>query len=215
MCSACSSVLCACCAIGSNTTNPPRVTSGRKRSVFLLFVSICLSLLYQYWLSDFILDTDQLVSTNKVLSTNYLHDTWINGCEHYANKNNDNDDNILLKRCVSINGNFRVSAMTTLFFIVAFLICLLVRPTFNRELWSVKLILYFLAVLVTIAIPNEPYFMNVYLNIARGMFVLCMHLCKCVCMYMYFGIVYSILVEKEFTFPYCIVHFHYLCCIIF
>ena len=155
-CSAFTSLLGSCCGNDKASTIPAGPTSGRKRSVFLLFLSICISIGFQYGLAPFFVDSWTLATV-----TTFFEDTWLDGCEHY-------DDNVLLqKRCAGNNGNFRVSAATTLFFVIAG-IAVTMRKTANREAWPAKFILYLFLVAATAFIPSDPIFSDVYLNIARG-----------------------------------------------
>jgi hypothetical protein len=72
---------------------------------------------------------------------------------------------------VSIAGNFRVAAITTLFFIITAMITYC-HPTANREAWPIKVLLFLCAVAATIVIPNEPYFTPLYFVIAIGTLLL-------------------------------------------
>jgi Serine incorporator (Serinc) len=121
-----------------------------------LFLSICLSIVYQYWLAPFLVESWALSTV-----TTFFEDTWLDGCEQFK------DDVVLQKRCAGNNGNFRVGAATTLFFLLA-AVAVACRPTANREAWPAKIILYLFMVAATAVIPSDPIFSDVYLNIARG-----------------------------------------------
>lgn len=157
-CSTVSSLLSSCCGNEKSSHQPPGPTSGRKRSVTLVFISICLQLLFQFVLAPYILDN---LTTN-----NLIRKAWLDGCN---TSTVDDVDDTQLRSCVSIAGNFRVAAVTTLFFMMASIITYC-HPTANREAWPIKIILYLCMVAATIVIPNEPYFTPIYFVIAIGTF---------------------------------------------
>lgn len=151
-CQACTSLLCACCGNEKDSTVPPGATSGRKRSVLLLLLSIALAISFQFGIAPYLVD----MKTN-----NLIRDAWLDGCKK------DDFSTELMKSCAGNNGAFRVSAATLLFFTLAGLAAA-VRPTANREAWPAKFVLYLFLVLATVFIPNKPIFAVVFLNIARG-----------------------------------------------
>jgi hypothetical protein len=134
--------------------------------VLLLFLSLALQLAFQFGVAPFLVDqqtnaTDSIISSS--LNDNIVQDAWMDGCEKYQN---DNNEPHLFRVCVENNGNFRVAAVTTLFFLVAALAAFC-KPTANREAWPAKFILFLLLVGITVIIPNEPLFSDIYLNVAR------------------------------------------------
>jgi Serine incorporator (Serinc) len=160
-CSTTTSLLTSCCGNEKSSHQLPGPTSGRKRSVTLVFISICLQLLFQFALAPYILDN--------LPSSNPIRKAWLDGCEPPSSV--PEMDDTQLRSCVSIAGNFRVSAVTTLFFMIATM-ATLCQPTANREAWPIKIILYLGLVAATIVVPNEPYFTPVYFAIAIGKLVL-------------------------------------------
>lgn len=135
------------------STVPPSATSGRKRSVALLILSIGLSLAFQYGVAKRLVES---------ASDNFVNDAWLDGCDGLSKD--------LQKVCAGNNGNFRVSSATFIFFCLAGLAAVL-KPTANREAWPAKYTLYLFMVLITAFIPNEPVFATIFLNIARSTFM--------------------------------------------
>lgn len=105
-------------------------------------------------------------------SNNPIRKAWLDGCETSSVPDMDDTQ---LRSCVSIAGNFRVSAVTTLFFMIASM-ATFCQPTANREAWPIKIILYLSLVAATIVIPNEPYFTPIYFAIAivGGVIFICL-----------------------------------------
>ena len=128
-------------------------TSGRKRSVGLLFASICLQIVFQFGLAPVFGGENDL---------NYDFNAWTNGCEQFR------DDEIMLREsCIGNYANYRVATATTLFFVLAAVAAAL-KPTANREAWPAKFVLWLFAVLGLVFVNNDPYFSKVYLNVARS-----------------------------------------------
>jgi hypothetical protein len=115
---------------------------------------IALALGFQFGVAAKLVDSDNIAFT-------YLRDAWVDGCEEFE------DDPDLQKSCAGNNGNYRASAATTLFFLLA-AIAAACKPTANREAWPSKYILYLFLVAATIFIPNEPLFAKIFLNVARS-----------------------------------------------
>ena len=121
----------------------------------MLLLSIGFALGFQYGLAPALVDMSV---------GNFIRDAWLDGCEEYGAFSDTED---LEKSCAGNNGNFRASAATTIFFLVAALAAA-VKPTANREAWPAKYILYLFLVGVTVFVPNEPLFAAIFLNIARS-----------------------------------------------
>ena len=151
-CQACTSLLSSCFGNDKPSTVPPSATSGRKRSVALLILSIGLSLAFQYGVAK------QLVESE---INNMVKDAWLDGCDGLSED--------LQKVCAGNNGNFRVSCATFIFFCLAGVAALL-KPTANREAWPAKYTIYLFMVLISVFIPNRPLFASIFLNIARSTF---------------------------------------------
>lgn len=150
-CTATASLLSSCCGNDKPSTIPPSATSGRKRSVFLLFVAVGIAFAFQYGLAPYII--------NDVPIDNFITDKWSDGCMQY-------ETDALQERCAGNNGAYRAIASATLFFALAGLASMC-KPTANREAWPAKYVLFLFLVGITIVIPNEPVFSDIYLQIAR------------------------------------------------
>lgn len=154
-CTAAGSLLSSCCGNDKPSTVAAGPTSGRKRSVGLLFASICLQIAFQFGLAPvFGGDND----------FKYDFDAWVDGCEKYEGVG---DDDLLFESCVGNFANYRVAAATTLFFVLAAAAAAL-KPTANREAWPAKFVLWLFLVAAFVFVPNEPLFSDVYLNVARS-----------------------------------------------
>eukprot|EP00522_Entomoneis_paludosa_P001751 CAMPEP_0172476966 /NCGR_PEP_ID=MMETSP1065-20121228/70651_1 /TAXON_ID=265537 /ORGANISM="Amphiprora paludosa, Strain CCMP125" /LENGTH=445 /DNA_ID=CAMNT_0013235203 /DNA_START=421 /DNA_END=1755 /DNA_ORIENTATION=+ len=150
-CSACSSLLGACCGNDKPSTVPPSVTSGRKRSVFLLVIALGLALAFQYGVAPWLVDNEDF--------TGFIAENWLEGCEQY-------DSVELRESCAGNQGVYRVSASAVVFFCLAAIV-VVAKPTFNREVWPAKYVLFLFLCAATIFIPNEPLFSDVFLNVGR------------------------------------------------
>lgn len=151
-CTACGSLLNACCGNDKASTIPPSITSGRKRSVLLLFLALGIALVFQYYIGPLIIDSDEY--------TGFLSDRWLDACDEYQGQP------VLLEECAGNMGVFRVAAAATFFFVLAG-IAAACKPTANREAWPAKFVLFVFMCAVTIFIPSDPWFDGIYLNIAR------------------------------------------------
>jgi len=150
-CTATASLLSSCCGNDKPSSIPPSATSGRKRSVFLLFVAVGIAFAFQYGLAPYII--------NDVPIDNFITDQWTDGCMQYATE-------ALRERCAGNNGAYRAIGSATFFFVLAGLASLC-KPSANREAWPAKYVLFIFLVGATIVIPNEPVFSDIYLQIAR------------------------------------------------
>lgn len=150
-CSAATSLLGACCGNDKPSTVPPSVTSGRKRSVFLLVLALGLALAFQYGVAPWLVDNDDF--------TGFITENWLDGCDQYASE-------ALQESCAGNHGVYRISASAVLFYIVAAIVVAM-KPTFNREVWPAKYVMFLFLCAATIFIPNDPLFSDVFLNIAR------------------------------------------------
>ena len=142
----------ACCGNDKKSTIPPSITSGRKRSVLLLFLALVLALVFQYYVGPLIVDSDEY--------TGFLSERWLDACSEYK------AEPTWLEECAGNMGVYRVAAATTLFFVLAG-IAAACKPTANREAWPAKYVLFVFLCAITILIPSDPWFDGVYLNIAR------------------------------------------------
>jgi hypothetical protein len=154
-CTACSSLLGACCGNDKPSTVAPSVTSGRKRSVTLLLLSVGLSVAFQYGIGPAILNAS---SSASFVIGDRLRTAWSDGCT--------SSTAALTDVCAGNNGVFRVGFATMLFFMLAG-VAAWCKPTMNREAWPAKFVLYLFLVAAMVFIPNNPLFSQVYLNLAR------------------------------------------------
>jgi hypothetical protein len=165
-CTACTSLLGSCLGNDKAASIPPSITSGRKRSVFLLVLTLGLALGFQYGLAPFIVDKNQDSSSSITgYATSFVAANWLDGCTQMSD--NSSTMNIALqKTCAGNNGVYRVTSAATVFFLLA-AVAVCCKPTANREAWPAKYILYLFLCAATIFIPNEPVFGTIFLNIAR------------------------------------------------
>ena len=150
-CSATTSLLGACLGNDKPSTVPPSVTSGRKRSVFLMVMALGFALAFQYGIAPWLVDNEDY--------TGFIADNWLDGCEGYNSPE-------LRESCAGNNGVYRVGAAAVVFFCLA-AVAVACKPTFNREVWLAKYTMFFFLCVATIFIPNEPFFSDVFLNIGR------------------------------------------------
>lgn len=106
--------------------------------------------MFQYYVGPLIIDTDEY--------TGFLSERWLDACAEY--------EGALLEECAGNMGVYRVTAATTLFFVLAG-IAAACKPTANREAWPAKYVLFLFMCAITILIPSDPWFDGIYLNIAR------------------------------------------------
>lgn len=164
-CTALGSLLSSCCGNDKDSTVPPSVTSGRKRSIFLLFLSLGFAFLFQYGIGPNVAEHN-----NKFLPFKYIENAWLDGCEQYVDDDGNYD---LQKACTGNAGVYRAAGSAFFFFTLAALgaYC---KPTSNREAWVAKYTLFLFLVFGTIFIPNNPIFLPIFVNIFRAGAVLYM-----------------------------------------
>lgn len=169
---------CCCNSLGSLCTtclgsSPDDKTTGRKRSVFLLLITIAVALYFQYGLSAQILSDD-------ISWWNYyrkipglgkrLFYCLTDSCDQYKNDSDDdsesNDPSDLYMQCVSNAGVYRPTFLSTIFFLVN-AAATKNNPSLNKQAWPAKYGIYFCALLITLFIPNQPFFSGFYLILMR------------------------------------------------
>lgn len=165
-CTALGSLLSSCCGNDKDSSVPPSVTSGRKRSIFLLTLSIGFAFFFQYFVGPKIIQyNDNIAGPVK-----YVANAWLDGCEQYAaaaaDDDNNNNNNDLQGACSGNAGVYRAATSAFFFFILAALgaYC---KPTANREAWVAKYTLFIFLIIGTIFIPNQPLFLPIFVNIFR------------------------------------------------
>ena len=161
-CSALGSLFTSCCGNDKDSSIPPSVTSGRKRSIFLLLLSVGFAFLYQYVVGP---NVTKYNNDNGPLG--YIGRAWYDGCDQYVSMNDDGTNNFeSQKECSGQTGVYRSAAAAFVFFILAALAAFC-KPSANREAWVAKYVLFLFLVIGTVFIPNEPVFQPIFMNIFR------------------------------------------------
>eukprot|EP00566_Odontella_aurita_P013899 CAMPEP_0113571772 /NCGR_PEP_ID=MMETSP0015_2-20120614/25738_1 /TAXON_ID=2838 /ORGANISM="Odontella" /LENGTH=437 /DNA_ID=CAMNT_0000474757 /DNA_START=99 /DNA_END=1409 /DNA_ORIENTATION=+ /assembly_acc=CAM_ASM_000160 len=155
-CTAAASLCSSCCGNDKSSSVPPSATSGRRRSVFLLVISIALALAFQYGVAPALQPDGKASEVPRV--GGYLIEVWSSGCQYETSE--------LRERCSGNTGVYRVASATVLFFLLA-AIAAACKPTANREAWPAKYVLFIFLVAGTVFISNDPLFFPVYMNIGR------------------------------------------------
>ena len=154
-----SATYCACssasliCNACLGQSNPQ--TTGRRRSVLLLVLSVILALLFQYSLAPTILQKGG-EKWSIIGSTTRLFTSWTNGCDNQAQ----------LDQCAANAGVYRPTFVAFLFFVVA-TVASFIRPDLNRHQWPAKFTIYLLLVFLSIFASNTPWFSGVFVHISR------------------------------------------------
>ncbi|KAL7554060.1 hypothetical protein ACHAWF_017449 [Thalassiosira exigua] len=148
-CTATASLCSSWCGNDKPSTVPPSATSGRKRSVLLLALSVVVALVYQYALAP---NYDRI-------KWQYLSDAWTSGCGDELSEE-------LLQVCSGNAGVYRAASAAFVFFVILG-VAAKCRPTANREAWPAKYVLFLFLCVGTVFIPNEPVFIPIFLWVAR------------------------------------------------
>lgn len=151
-CSAAGSLLSSCCGSDKASNVAPSPQSGRKRSIFLIFLSIVCAFAFQYALGPGIKPSQQ-TSVNPVIR--HIADSWMSGCEEYIV--DDDIDSTERQICSGNSGVYRAAGSALIFYVLA-AVAAYFKPTANREAWPAKFILFFALVIATVFIPNDPLF---------------------------------------------------------
>ena len=147
-----------CCGNDKDSSIPPGITSGRKRAVFLLLLSIGFAFLYQYGIGPNVAKySDQFGPIG------WAGRAWLDGCDQYITDDFDYD---LQKVCSGQAGVYRAAGSAFIFYLL-FAIAAYIKPTFNREAWVAKYALFIILVIGTIFISNVPLFSPILVNIFR------------------------------------------------
>ncbi|KAG7338054.1 serine incorporator domain containing protein [Nitzschia inconspicua] len=149
-CTAATSLLSSCCGNDKPSHVAPGASSGRKRSVLLLLLSIGIAFAFQYGVAPYIVG---------ISISNYVTNAWLSGCEDY-------ETDTLMEACAGQNGVYR-SALAALIFYILAAIAVAFKRTANREAWPAKYVLFLFLVLGFCFVPNDPLFSDIYMNIAR------------------------------------------------
>jgi len=147
--STCSSLCGACCGCeGIDRT-------GRRRSVFLLVLSLGAALGLQYGLAPRLASMNMLSMTSDYLASTLQGDCLTN--EIYAG---------LESQCIGNIMVYRSSFCSALFFLIASAVSAC-TPKFNSLVWPAKYSLFFLMLLVSLFLPTQIFDENGYLWVAR------------------------------------------------
>jgi len=137
-------------------------TTGRKRSVLLLSITVFLALLFQYSLAPYILSDEGWFSTIRKTPglAKRMYNCWTQGCDEFL------DEPDLYKQCVSTAGVCRPTFVATLFFLLQ-AVATKFNPQLNREAWPAKYGVFVLLVLISLFLPNTPMFLDFYVVVFR------------------------------------------------
>lgn len=147
-------------------------TSGRRRSVLLLALSVLLALTFQYSVAPAILG-DGNSWWNVVKKTpgvgKHIFGSWTDGCEGYLTDTNaaDSMSGKAYGQCTGNAGVYRPTFFSFLFFAVAS-IASYFRPSLNREVWPAKYCVYLLLALASVFMSNRPWFLGIFLHLSRA-----------------------------------------------
>lgn len=147
-------------------------TSGRRRSVLLLALSVLLALTFQYSLAPAILG-DKSSWWNvfrKAGVGKHVFASWTDGCDAYLEEEGRGGDGDVsagpYAQCAGNAGVYRPTFISFLFFAIASAASY-ARPSTNREVWPAKYCLYLLFVLASVFVSNHPWFLGVFLHVSR------------------------------------------------
>mmetsp|Transcript_42636 Transcript_42636/g.89470 ORF Transcript_42636/g.89470 Transcript_42636/m.89470 type:complete len:489 (+) Transcript_42636:153-1619(+) len=165
-CSSASSICNAC--LGQTSPH----TSGRRRSVLLLALSVLLALSFQYSLAPAIVG-DESGTWWKIARKGpvgkHVFKGWTDGCDGYLDESEAQGAEALAGpygQCAGNAGVYRPTFFSFLFFVFAAVASYL-RPTLNREVWPAKYCIYLLLVLGSVFMSNHPWFLGIYLHLSR------------------------------------------------
>jgi len=129
-----------------------------------MIIAMVIAFIFQYWVASAVVESNDEVTLDaaeiaKDQATNFFKDNWLDGCEQYESSE-------LMERCVGNSGVYRAAGSATFFFFLAAIVVKL-KPSFNREVWPAKYAIFVLLCAVTVFIPNDPFWNDIYMNIAR------------------------------------------------
>eukprot|EP01082_Thalassiosira_pseudonana_P011815 g10325.t1 g10325 contig4:1649201-1650689(-) len=156
-CTASASLCSSWCGNDKPSTIPPSATSGRKRSVLLLALSVVVALIFQYAVAPQMQPDQTAANAPKI--GEYLVNAWTDGCAYENNPD-------LVQVCSGNSGVYRASSAAFAFFCI-FGVAAKCRPTANREAWPAKYVLFLFLCIGSVFISNDPLFIPIYLNVAR------------------------------------------------
>jgi hypothetical protein len=168
-----------CCTAGSSLCqscfgSTAEGTTGRKRSVLLLALTILLALWFQYSVGPAIVSNNNSGDSDSDSAGWFLtifrwipglgstvRSAWYDPCIAYK------DDEPLLAQCAGNAGVYRPCAVATLFYLLS-AVATKVQPRLNREAWPAKYALFGISVFATLFLSSAVTFDGVYLWFARA-----------------------------------------------
>lgn len=139
--------------------NADPTTTGRKRSILLLALTVAIALILQYsW-------APSMQGGNDITKIPYLgtriKNSWNDVClDHFG------DDPDVLTKCRGNAGVYRATFTSTFFFIT--MACATkFNSAINRSAWPAKYALFFLCIFITFFVPNSPLFFGPFLWLSR------------------------------------------------
>jgi hypothetical protein len=163
-CASASSICNAC--LGS--TSPG--TSGRRRSVLLLAITVLLSLSFQYSLAPAIMGNESswwnMFRSAPGLGKRVFRG-WTDGCDSYRHEEGGSVySSGAYHQCVGNAGVYRPTFFSFLFFVIASIATYL-RPSLNRQVWPAKYCIFLLLVIASVFMSNLPLFSGLFLHLSR------------------------------------------------
>ncbi|KAL7546260.1 hypothetical protein ACHAWF_009594 [Thalassiosira exigua] len=177
---------CACASASSlchaclGQTSPG--TSGRRRSVLLLALSVLLALTFQYSVAPAILSDERgwwKVAKATPGVGGRIYRAWTDGCVGYlgaevaeaaANADEDEASSSSTKgpyeQCAGNAGVYRPTFVSFLFFSIS-AVATYFRPGLNRQVWPAKYGVYLLLVFCTVFMSSRPWFSDIFLHLSR------------------------------------------------
>lgn len=159
-----------CCSAGGSLCqscfgSTAEGTTGRKRSVLLLAMTIILAFWFQYSVGPAIVsksDSGWFLTIIRWIPGlgKMVHKAWNDPCQQYQ------DDEHLLEQCAGNAGVYRPTAVATLFYLLS-AVATKIQPHLNREAWPAKYALTGFAVFATLFFSSAP-FDGFYLWFARA-----------------------------------------------
>lgn len=139
--------------------NSSPYSTGRKRSILLLAITVALALLFQYsWAPS--VQSGNYITRIPIIGSR-LQEAWKGQCYDAF----DGDFNLVMK-CMGNAGVYRAT-FTSFFFFVCMAVIANAKPSFNRSAWPAKYTIFILTTLLTFFVPNLPLFSGIFLWIAR------------------------------------------------
>ena len=150
------SSLCGACFGNSDPSS-----TGRKRSILLLAMTVFLALIFQYsWAPSLQGGKGNSITRIPFLGS-YVLDAWNDTCQEQFEGDPD-----LITKCQGNAGVYRATFASTFFFLLM-AVGAYYNPSLNRSAWPAKYTLFLLFVASTFIIPNSPLFFGPFLSLSR------------------------------------------------